>query len=121
MTLVLRWVLGIGALLGLAVYVLISVVGKGIASSYRSGSAGENLERLAATVGIPLLLALMLVSVVQPAWRPVLHLTAVCAAAALAGCLLLGRTNPGEASVYGSFLVLWLIFYATQVFHRRHG
>ena len=79
----LRWLIGIGCVLGLAFFGLILLVGKGF-EVYRSGSGSEDPMKSALTVGIPALLLAMLVSVTGVGGR-LLHATAVGVVAALAG------------------------------------
>lgn len=111
----LRWILGIGCVLGLLAFGLILVVGKGF-EVYRSGSGAEDLLRTALTVGIPALLVAMLVTVAGAGGRVLLHATAAGVAAALAGVVWsVMRTNPGEGSFYAGFFLLWLIYYGMSV------
>ena len=108
----LRWLIGVGCVLGLLMLVLILFVGKGF-DVYRSGAGGEDVSRAVVTVGVPALLVAMFVTVLGAGGRWLLHVTAVAVAAALAG---VGgsviRTNPGEGGLYAGFLILWLIYYA---------
>ncbi|MEP7363976.1 MAG: hypothetical protein ABI972_12030 [Acidobacteriota bacterium] len=112
---ILRWLVGIGCVLGLLMFGLILVVGKGF-DGFRSGAGSEDLLRGVLTVGIPVLLVAMLVTVVGAGGRVLLHTTAVGVAAALAGVAWsVMRTNPGEGGLYAGFFVLWLVYYATTV------
>jgi len=112
---ILRWIVGIGCILGLLGFGLILIVGKGF-EVYRSGSGGEDLLRTALTVGIPALLVAMLVTVVGAGGRVLLHVTAVGVVAALAGVAwAVMRTNPGEGSIYAGFFVLWLVYYGMSI------
>ena len=111
----LRWLIGIGCVLGLAFFGLILLVGKGF-EVYRSGSGSEDLMKSALTVGIPALLLAMLVSVTGVGGKGLLHATAVGVVAALAGVVwAVLRSNPGEGGLYAGFLVLWLIYYGMSV------
>lgn len=111
--LLLRWAIGVGCVVALGLFVLILVVGKGLASAYRSGAATENFLRDALPVAIAGLLCLMLGSVVSPQTRWLAHVTAAAVALAAAGVLWsAARTNPGEATIYVGFLALWGLYYA---------
>lgn len=112
---VLRWLLGIGCVLGLALFALILLVGKGF-DAFRSGSGGDDFAESALTLGIPALLLAMLITVAGFGGKPLLHATAVAVVAAIAGVAwAVIRTNPGEGSLYAAFLVLWLVFYALKL------
>lgn len=113
--LALRWVIGIGCVLGLLLFGLILVVGKGF-EVFRSGSGREDLVRDGLTLGIPALLIAMLLTVTGVGGRTLLHVTAVGVVAAVAGVAwAIMRTHPGEGGLYAGFLVLWLIYYAMSV------
>lgn len=111
----LRWLLGTGCVLGLALFALILVVGKGF-DGFRSGSGSEDVTKAALTVGIPALLLAMLITVAGFGGKGLLHATAVGVVLAIAGVAwAVIRTNPGEGSLYAGFLALWLAFYALKV------
>ena len=111
----LRWVIGIGCVLGLSGFGLILIVGKGF-DAFQSGAGSENIARAALTICIPVLLFAMLLTVVGVGGRLLLHPTAVGVLAALAGVgWAVLRTNPGEGGLYAGFLVLWLIYYGVSV------
>jgi len=111
--LLLRWMIGIGCVLALALFALIMTVGKGLASVYRSGTGTEDIVRKALPLGIAALLCLMLASVISPHARWLAHVTAAGVSLALAGVLWsAARTHPGEALIYTGFLALWGLWYA---------
>jgi len=111
----LRWLIGTGCVLGLAMFALILLVGKGF-EGFRSGAGGEDVAKAALTVGIPVLLLAMLITVAGFGGKGVLHATAVGVAAAIAGVgWAVIRTNPGEGSLYAGFLALWLLFYVLKL------
>jgi len=118
MLLFLRWSTGIASAAALIVFALIVTVGKGLGSSYQSGASGENLARVAATFGAPVLLAAMLVSVFVPQSRSFLHIVAVFVIAAAMGCATLIPSHPGEAFLYISFFCLWVLYYGLAVWSR---
>ena len=94
--LALRWVIGIGCVLGLAFFALILAVGKGF-DAFRSGAGGVDLVASLLTVGIPAHLVAMLATVFGLGGRGLLHATAIGVVAALAGVVwAVIRTNPGE-------------------------
>lgn len=116
--LLLRWLVGALSVVGLAVFLLILIVGKGFEVN-RSGAASENLQRMAATAGAPLLLAVMLVSVFVPGSRLFLHIVAAGVALACVLCLSIVSTNPGEGALYLAFFGLWILYYALAVWGGR--
>jgi hypothetical protein len=113
----LRWLIGLLSALGLIGFFLIVVVGKGF-EVYQSGAGSENLARAAAVIGIPCLLAAILVSVFLPDARLYLHLVAAGATAATVGCALIIPSHPGEGLLYAGFFGLWLLYYAMAVWLR---
>ena len=115
----LRWMAGIFSLLGLALFVLVMVVGKGF-EGFRSGSGSENLGRELATVGIPLLFSGMLLSVLAPGLRWLLHLVAAGVLAAVAICARDLKEHPGEIGLYLFGFVLWFGYYAMVIWGRTN-
>jgi len=111
----LRWLLGIGCALGLALFALILLVGKGF-EGFRSGAGSDNASQAALTIGVPAMLLAMLVTVAGFGGKGLLHATAVAAVLAIAaiGWAVI-RTNPGEGCLYAGFLALYLLFYALRV------
>src|SRR4051812_10521503 len=107
----LRWLIGISSAISLAVFVVIVTVGKGLGSAYQSGAPGENAARVAANIGLPLLLCAMLASVFFPNARAFLHGVAFFVALAIVGCVALFKSNPGEATLYTGFFLLWTLYY----------
>jgi hypothetical protein len=103
MLIFLRWLVGIGCVLGLAFFGLILLVGKGF-DGFRSGSGGEDLVRTALTVGVPALLVAILVTVLGAGGRVLLHVTAVGVVPALAGVAAVVEGVPAAVTA-GSFLV----------------
>ncbi|MGJ5818662.1 hypothetical protein [Paludibaculum fermentans] len=118
MILFLRWVVGIASAAALAGFVLVLTVGKGLALTYRSGAGVANLVRDVMTVGVPVLLVAMLASVFLPHARTFLCVIAVFVAAAMAGCLTILPTNPGEGSLYLGFFGLWGIYFGLTMWGR---
>jgi hypothetical protein len=106
----LRWAVRLSSALALTVFLLIHTVGKGLASAYGSGS--EDILRASAALAIPILLGAMLGSTLLPNARAFLHVIAAVVIVAVAGCLTLLRSNPGEAMIYIGFFVVWLCYYA---------
>lgn len=111
----LRWLLGIGCALGLALFALILLVGKGF-EGFRSGAGSDNAAQAALTIGIPALLLAMLVTVAGFGGKGLLHATAAAVLLAIAAVVwAVIRTNPGEGCLYAGFLALYLLFYAMRV------
>jgi hypothetical protein len=115
MELLLRWWIGLGSALGIVLFLLVLTVGRGLGSAYQSGARGERLEAVVLTVMIPALLVMMLVGALRPDWRPLLHVTSAMALVGAGGCVMLLRTNPGEAAMYLSLLGSWLGLYAMRM------
>ncbi|MGC4048883.1 MAG: hypothetical protein QM757_05095 [Paludibaculum sp.] len=118
MILFLRWVVGLASAVALAGFALVMLVGKGLELTYRSGAGAASLVRDAMTVGIPLLLVAMLASVFLPHARTFLCVVAFFVAAAMAGCLTIVRTNPGEGLLYLGFFALWGVYFGTAIWGR---
>lgn len=107
----LRWLVGAGCVLGLTLFGLVLLVGKGF-DAFRSGAASEDLFKTALTIGVPALLVAMLLTVAGVGGRWFLHATAAGVSAALAGVAwAVMRTNPGEGALYDAFFALWLVHY----------
>jgi hypothetical protein len=117
--LVLRWLIGVGCAVALALFLLILVVGKGLRSAYQSGAGTLDVVRDTAVAGIPLLLIAMLVSVFLPNSRAYLHVVAAGVLLAMAGCAMMVPESPGEGLLYLSFFGLWGIYYLLAVWVRQ--
>jgi hypothetical protein len=111
MIVVLRWVIGAGCVLALAIFALLMIVGSGIRSAYQSGAGTFDLVRTVLPWLIPLLLIGMLVTAVSPRPRGLMHVVAIGVALAVAGCGVVMMKNFGEGSAYAGFFVLYLIYY----------
>lgn len=111
----LRWLLGIGCALGLALFALILLVGKGF-EAFRGGAGSDDAAQAALTLGIPALLLAMLVTVAGFGGKGLLHATAAAVLLAIAAVVwAIIRTNPGEGCLYAGFLALYLLFYALRM------
>ena len=111
----LRWTVGITSALALALFVLILIVGNGIASAYRSGASSEDFLKAVAPFGVAVLLSGMLASAFLPRARLLLHAVAVLAGAAVAACATILPERPGEALFYIAFFAIWLTYYAVAL------
>ncbi|MBL8292714.1 MAG: hypothetical protein JNN08_12800 [Bryobacterales bacterium] len=115
--LLLRWLVGLLSVLGLVGFFLIVLVGKGF-EVYQSGAGSENLSRAAGVIGIPLLLAAMLVSVFLPGSPRFLHVVAAGVTVATVVCATIIPSHPGEGLLYAGFFGLWFLYYALTVWLR---
>lgn len=106
----LRWVLGIVACLYMAGWVaLFLLVGK-FRESF-TGSPGS-----ATKLVVPLAMAvLILISVLNPGQRPLLHVTAVVVAGLSVASLWIVRAAPVMVSLWLVYAVLWAIYYVNSV------
>lgn len=111
MIVLLRLVVGLACAAALAGFAFILTVGRGLALSYRSGAGAAMLVRDALTVGVPVLLLAMLVSVFTPHARAYLFIVAGGVLLAMAGCAMLLPENPGEGSLYLAFFALWGVYF----------
>lgn len=118
MILFLRWVVGMASAAALAGFALVLLVGKGLELTYRSGAGAASLVRDVMTVAVPLLLVAMLASVFLPQARTYLCIVAVFVAAAMAGCLTILPTNPGEGLLYLGFFALWGVYFGMTMWGR---
>ncbi|QOY88051.1 hypothetical protein [Paludibaculum fermentans] len=118
MILFLRWVVGLASAIALVGFALVLTVGKGLELTYRSGAGAASLVRDLMTAGVPVLLLAMLVSVFLPQERTFLCVVAVLVAAAMAGCLTILATNPGEGSLYLGFFGLWALYFGMTIWGR---
>lgn len=115
---VLRWLVGLACAVALAGFGFVLVVGKGLELSYRSGAGAASLVRDALTVGVPVLLLAMLVSVFTPHARGFLSVVAAGVVLAIAGCVTILRENPGEGSLYLAFFALWGVYFGMTLWGR---
>ena len=115
--LLLRWLIGIGAVAALGVFALILTVGKGF-DAFRSGSGSDSMVRDAAISGIPILLIGMLASVFLPQARWLMHILAVFVIGAAISAATIIPTNPGEGSIYLGFFALWVLYYGLTLWAR---
>ena len=115
----LRWLLGILSGGAIAVFALIIVVGKGLASAYRSADTGESVVQQLAIVLVPLILIGMFVSVFTPGTRWLMHAVALGVIALALFCAISFGERPGEIGLYLAFLCLWLLYYAQATFRTR--
>ncbi len=106
----LRVILGAASLLGLAVFALILLVGKGF-DAFRSGSGGDDALETAATIAVPLMLCGMAASVFLPGNRWLLHAVAALALPAAVYVCTIVPEHPGEGGMYLTFLLAWLLYY----------
>jgi hypothetical protein len=117
--LALRWLIGILSGGAIAVFALIVVVGKGLASAYRSADTGESVAQQLAIVLVPVILIGMYVSVFTPGTRWLMHAVALGVIALALFCAMALHERPGEIGLYLGFLCLWLVYYALATFRTR--
>lgn len=108
--LMLRWVLGIGCMAALGMFLLIFTAGKGF-DAFRSGPSSENLVRDLLPIAIPLLLGTILASVIMPGAKVFQHFLAVAVILAFVSLIPVFLEHPGEGLIYLGFLGLWLLYY----------
>jgi hypothetical protein len=108
----LRWCVVLSTLMALVLFIAILVIGKGLASAYRSGSGTEDFLKSVAPVAIFVLVCGMLASAFLPKARIFLRVVAAGVIAAMAGCATLLVSHTGEALFYMAFFALWLAYYA---------
>ena len=102
----LRWILGGGAALVGAGFVVLFVLAERFRESF--GASGNGPLKLV----VPLLvLGLVLGSVLRPESRALLHVTAVAAVLALVGALWVVRDAPFVGTVGALYFGAWLLFY----------
>lgn len=106
----LRWVLGIGAGLYIAGWVGLLL----LADKFRA-SLGAS-PNSAAKLVVPLAVAgLILLSVLSPGQRPLLHITALVVAALSVASFWIARAAPFMVSLWLVYAVLWGICYVHTV------
>jgi len=106
----LRWTLGIAAALGTVGWLLLVMA----ASDFRRSFGASPVDAARAAL-LPIVMALVLASVLFPASRGLLHVTAGVLALGAAGCLLLLKEAPFVATMGLAFLALWFLYYWRSV------
>lgn len=102
----LRWLLGVGAALAGSGWVALALVGDGFRRSF--GASSVDVATIAAP---PVVFLLVLLSVVFPANRGLLHATASVLGLSSVALLLVARESVFVAGVGLAFVVLWFAFY----------
>lgn len=106
----LRWVLGSITALLIAGWLGIVILAENFRRSFGASGVGTLKAALPSSVAF-----LLLCSLINPASRTLLHLTAVVAGGLVLGCLWLMRQAPVVASSGLVYLALWFLFYREAI------
>jgi hypothetical protein len=101
-----RWLFGLLTAILLAGWITLAVIGGNFRRSFGASSTGPLLTLVPA-----LFLALILVSMLWPGQRTLLHITAAGAALALLGAMAIFRETATTAILIAGYLVCWLAWY----------
>ena len=101
-----RWFFGLLTAVLLAGWITLAVIGGNVRRSFGASPTGPLLTLLPA-----LFLVLVLVSMLWPGHRTLLHVTAAAAALGLLGAMAIFRRAATTAILIAGYLVCWLAWY----------
>jgi phosphatidylglycerophosphate synthase len=102
----LRWTLGVVTSLALAGFLALMFVAGGFRRSFGASETSPLLVALPFLAGVLIVLSLML-----PERRMLLHAVAAIVVALMVGCVYLARKEPSTATVGLAYAVAWLWYY----------